>query len=85
MKNGKTTPAVATETLQDAVGAFQTLSVDVLAAIARGEIDALALVAKELAGRGLNLHGEWVGFNASAAIHGAAIAKQPRLATTNPR
>ena len=53
----------------DELGFMQTALNKVLAAAARGEID-LNLVAKQtLAGRGLDLDGEWVGFKKAKEIH----------------
>lgn len=41
---------------------IQTLSVKVLKASAQGEIDLNQLALRELASRGLNREGQWVGF-----------------------
>ena len=42
-----------------------------LAAAVRGEVDALALIRRELAQRGLDHNGKWIGFPAAAALHAA--------------
>lgn len=49
---------------------FQTLPASLLASIVRGEIDTVDLAKRELAGRGLDQDGKWVGFAKSAQIHG---------------
>jgi hypothetical protein len=46
----------------DAAGVLQLLSVEVLVAVRRGDIDLNALAAETLADRGLDLSGNWVGF-----------------------
>lgn len=51
---------------------IQTIPADVLAAAARGEIDLNALARQELASRGLDLSGKWIGF-AKAAENTCAI------------
>ena len=42
--------------------AFQTLNSDLLAKFATGELDPVEYIKRELASRGLNEQGEWVGF-----------------------
>ncbi len=42
---------------------FQTFDIRLLSAIARGEVDAGQLARQELANRGLNATGKWVGFD----------------------
>jgi hypothetical protein len=54
--------------LVDAAGVLQILPVEVLVAVRRGELDLNALVAAELASRGLDLSGKWVGFERAAAL-----------------
>lgn len=46
---------------------MQTLPSSLLAALARGEINLLALAREELQARGLDLQGQWVGFEQAAA------------------
>lgn len=41
---------------------FQLIATDLLVAIGKGQIDPIELAKKELANRGLNEHGDWVGF-----------------------
>lgn len=47
----------------DEVGFIQTADTEVLAAVARGEIDLNQIAREELASRGLNDQGRWVGFD----------------------
>ena len=54
---------------------LQGASTALLAAVARGEIDLNALALEELAGRGLDAGGQWVGF---AAAHAAANGQAER-------
>lgn len=49
---------------------FRTTWNDLLCKIASGEIDPVQLAKKELANRGYNESGAWVGFENSAKIHG---------------
>lgn len=57
----------------DQVGFIQTADTEVLAAVARGEIDLNQIAREALAGRGLNDQGRWVGFDqARAALVAAA-------------
>ena len=58
----------------DELGFIQTALTAVLAAAARGEIDLNRLARKELAARGLDLRGEWVGFARAHEIHQLATA-----------
>ena len=52
---------------------LQGASTALIAAVARGEIDLNALALEELAGRGLDAGGQWVGFEAAhAAANGQA-------------
>lgn len=48
--------------IQESLGALQLLPNDVLAAVARGELDLNLFAVKELSSRGYNDRGEWVGF-----------------------
>jgi hypothetical protein len=53
----------------DELGFIQTALSKVLAAAARGEIDLNRLAREELAARGLDDHGVWVGFDRAKQIH----------------
>ena len=53
----------------DEIGFIQIADTKVLAAVARGEIDLNRIAREELASRGLDLSGKWVGFDAARAIH----------------
>lgn len=54
----------------DEIGFIQTAPTAVLAAVARGEIDLNRIAREELAGRGQDTNGRWVGFERAAFIHG---------------
>lgn len=51
----------------DQIGFIQTADTEVLAAVARGEIDLNLIAREELAGRGLDDQGRWVGFDQARA------------------
>jgi hypothetical protein len=53
----------------DELGFIQTALTKVLAAAARGEIDLNKLAREELASRGLDNQGVWVGFPRAKQIH----------------
>lgn len=53
----------------DEVGFIQTALTKVLAAAARGELDLNLIAREELAARGLDKNGVWVGFDQAAKIH----------------
>ena len=53
----------------DEIGFIQTALTEVLAAAARGELDLNRLAREELAARGLDQNGVWVGFDQAAKIH----------------
>ena len=53
----------------DELGFIQIALTKVLAAAARGEIDLNRLAREELASRGLDKDGQWVGFDRAAKIH----------------
>ena len=55
----------------DELGFIQTALNKVLAAAARGELDLNNLARKELANRGLDKQGQWVGFDKANQIHNA--------------
>ncbi len=65
-----TTEANSTFTL-DELGFIQLALNKVLAAVANGELDLNALARKELANRGLDKQGNWVGFDKANQIHNA--------------
>lgn len=49
---------------------YRTTWSDLLCKIVSGEIDPVKLAKKELASRGLDASGIWVGFDEAAKIHG---------------
>ncbi|MGH8567425.1 MAG: hypothetical protein ACREXU_05250 [Gammaproteobacteria bacterium] len=53
----------------DELGFIQTAAAKVLAAVARGELDLNRLAREELASRGLDQNGAWVGFEEARAVH----------------
>ena len=53
----------------DETGFIQIAAIKVLAAVARGELDLNRLAKEELAGRGLNDQGNWIGFDAAKKHH----------------
>ncbi len=53
----------------DELGFIQIALTKVLAAAARGEVDLNRLAREELASRGMDKNGQWVGFDRAAAIH----------------
>lgn len=55
----------------DEIGFIQIALSKVLAAAARGELDLNLLASEELASRGLDSHGKWVGFERASQIHQA--------------
>ena len=59
----------STEFTVDELGFLQTALSKVLAAAARGEIDLNQLAREELASRGLDTKGVWVGFERAKQIH----------------
>jgi len=50
--------------------ALQVIHADILASAARGELDLNALARRELASRGLDQNGQWVGFREAERLHG---------------
>jgi hypothetical protein len=54
-----------------AQGILQLVPTDTLAAVLAGEVDLNALARREMAGRGLDATGQWVGFEAAKALLGA--------------
>lgn len=59
----------ATRFIIDELGFIQLAASKVLAAVARGELDLNRLACEELAGRGQDKNGNWVGFERAALIH----------------
>ena len=59
----------------DEVGFIQIALTKVLAAAARGELDLNLLAREELASRGLDTKGDWVGFDRARQIHQVRGAK----------
>lgn len=53
----------------DEVGFIQLATSKVLAAVARGELDLNQLAREELASRGQDINGVWVGFDRAAELH----------------
>ena len=53
----------------DEVGFIQQATSRVLAAVARGELDLNLLAREELASRGQDLNGIWVGFDRAIELH----------------
>ena len=53
----------------DEVGFIQIAATKVLAAAARGELDLNLLAREELASRGLDANGVWIGFDKARQIH----------------
>jgi len=49
---------------------MNTTATKLLVQAVNGEIDLLELARKQLASRGLDEHGEWVGFREAKRIHG---------------
>jgi hypothetical protein len=58
-----------TEFTVDELGFIQIAQTKVLAAVARGELDLNLLARKELAGRGLDDQGVWIGFDRAKKFH----------------
>lgn len=54
----------------DEIGFIQIAPAKVLAAVARGDIDLNRIAKEELAARGLDMRGDWVGFQKARQIHG---------------
>lgn len=50
---------------------FSTTRTDLLLAAERGLIDIVKLARKELANRGLDADGNWIGFDEARRVHGA--------------
>ena len=54
----------------DDLGFIQTATTNLLVAVARGELDLNHLARVELASRGLDRDGVWVGFERAREVHG---------------
>lgn len=54
----------------DQIGFIQIADTQVLAAVARGEIDLNRIAREELASRGLDAQGQWVGFGQARRLCG---------------
>lgn len=65
----------STEFTIDELGFIQTALNKVLAAAARGELDLNRLAREEMASRGLDRDGNWVGFDRACQIHQVEAAK----------
>ncbi|MBU1674977.1 hypothetical protein KKA85_04270 [bacterium] len=55
--------------LQNPAFLFSTTTTDLLLAIAGGLIDPVRLARRELANRGLDANGRWIGFAAAERLH----------------
>jgi len=69
MKNLKTTPQTDLLDNENPDFMFNGVWTTLLSQIAKGEIDANFYARKELANRGLDLNGNWIGFKAAKAEH----------------
>lgn len=56
--------------MDDVEGVIQLMKNEVLAAVLKGEIDLNEVARLEMASRGLDKKGTWVGFQKAAEIHG---------------
>lgn len=56
----------------DQLSFLQSLPIALVAAIARGDIDVQQMAREELAARGVDENGAWVGFAAASRIHGVS-------------
>lgn len=56
--------------MDDVEGVIQLMKNEVLAAVINGEIDLNEVARLEMASRGLDKKGAWVGFRKAAEIHG---------------
>ena len=68
----------------DEIGFIQLATSKVLAAVARGELDLNQLAREELAFRGQDINGTWVGFNRAAELHlGKKVPAKQELSSLN--
>ncbi len=58
----------------DKIGFMQLADTDMLAAVARGEVDLNAMARQILANRGMDQNGRWIGFEAAREQLGAQNA-----------
>ena len=65
----------STEFTVDGLGFIQIALNKVLAAAARGELDLNQLAREEMASRGLDLKGDWVGLDRARQIHQVEVTK----------
>lgn len=65
----------STEFTVDELGFIQIAQTKVLVAAARGELDLNRLAREEMASRGLDLQGDWVGFDRARQIHQVEATK----------
>jgi len=56
-------------TFDNVEGVIQLFNVEVLKAVVNGDIDLNKLASNELANRGLNAKGDWVGFDRATELH----------------
>ena len=59
-----------TELTYDELAILQLATIKLLSEAAKGNIDLNAMAKRELANRGLDQNGEWVGFPKAAEMHG---------------
>jgi len=62
----------------DEVGFIQTSLTKVLVAVVAGELDLNRLASEELAARGMNHQGRWVGFDAARSLLQSTEPKFPQ-------
>jgi hypothetical protein len=68
------TDGATTITASRAAEYLQTIPAALLAAVVRGEIDLNLVASEQLAARGLDASGAWVGFPAANAAHAVRLA-----------
>jgi hypothetical protein len=61
----------------DDLGFMQIVSSAVLSAVARGELDLNLIARRELANRGLDRHGKWVGFEKASRLAEQMPVRRP--------
>lgn len=69
----------------DELGFIQICLTKVLAASARGELDLNQLAREELAARGQDKNGTWVGFEQAAEIHNVYTTTAPSASQSSRR
>lgn len=65
--------------------ALSTLATAELAALARGEVDGFDCITSELARRGVDHRGDWVGFDPAEQIRAASIASRDQAIADSSR